>query len=45
MRYSKEGNMYGYGIYFAVRAAFSNLFAYDAGEGVKQIFCANVIIG
>ena len=44
MRYSSEG-MWGQANYFAVKASYSNSYAYELGGGTREILLAKVLTG
>ena len=44
MRFSNAG-MWGTGIYFAVKAKYSDKYAYKANDGTRQMFLAKVLTG
>ncbi len=44
-RFSADGGLWGRGVYFAVKASFSNHYSYRDQKGLKQIFLASVLTG
>jgi hypothetical protein len=45
MRFGREGCMWGRACYFADKASYSAAYSYQKGDGQRQFFLAEVLIG